>query len=76
MFVASLEGVSEIFIAGVEVEDGSAQLVKEKELGGLEFETGKNINGKSNGVSLVAFSTNGRVPSPDPMKPVANGVSS
>jgi phosphatidylinositol glycan class N len=33
MFVASLEGVSEVFIAGVEVEDGSTQMGKEKELG-------------------------------------------
>ena len=45
MFVASLEGVSELFIAGVEVEDNSAQLRKEKELGGV-------VNGKaSNGIS-------------------------
>ena len=35
LFVASLEGVSEMFIAGVEVEDGSRQMVKEKELGGV-----------------------------------------
>lgn len=35
IFVASLEGVSEVFITGVEVEDDSPQLVKEKELGGL-----------------------------------------
>jgi phosphatidylinositol glycan class N len=35
MFVASLEGVSELLIAGVEVEDGSPQLTKEKELGGI-----------------------------------------
>lgn len=35
VFVASLEGVSEVFIAGVEVEDNSPQLEKEKELGGL-----------------------------------------
>ncbi|KAH8775693.1 GPI ethanolamine phosphate transferase-like protein [Hyaloscypha sp. PMI_1271] len=33
MFVASLEGVSELFIAGVEVEDSPPQLTKEKELG-------------------------------------------
>ncbi|KAL3418347.1 phosphatidylinositolglycan class N [Phlyctema vagabunda] len=35
IFVASLEGVSEVFIAGVEVEDNSPQLKKEKELGGI-----------------------------------------
>jgi phosphatidylinositol glycan class N len=35
LFVASLEGVSELFIAGVEVEDNSSQLGKERELGGI-----------------------------------------
>jgi phosphatidylinositol glycan class N len=40
MFVASLEGVSELFTAGVEVEDKSAQLSKEKELGAA-------VNGKT-----------------------------
>ena len=35
VFVASLEGVSEVFIAGVEVEDGSKQLAKEKEIGSI-----------------------------------------
>jgi len=35
VFVASLEGVSEMFISGVEVEDDSAQMGKEKELGGV-----------------------------------------
>jgi GPI ethanolamine phosphate transferase 1 len=45
MFVASLEGVSESLIAGVEVENNSAQLGKEKELGGV-------VNGTaSNGIS-------------------------
>jgi len=43
VFVASLEGVSEVFIAGVEVEDGSPQMSKEKELGGLVSE--KPLNG-------------------------------
>ena len=43
MFVAGLEGVSELFIAGVEVEDNSAQLVEEKELGGVV--AGKASNG-------------------------------
>merc|ERR1712093_314909 len=72
MFVASLEGVSEIFIAGVEVEDGSAQLVKEKELGGVELvsDNSSGVSGKSNGVS-VRVSTNGGL---SPRKPVANGV--
>lgn len=46
MFVASLEGVSEVFIAGVEVEDGSAQMGKEKELGGI-------VTAKSNGNGVV-----------------------
>lgn len=45
MFVASLEGVSELFIAGVEVEDNSTQLTKEKELGGVA--NGKSSNGIS-----------------------------
>jgi len=35
VFVAGLEGISEIFISGVEVEDSSPQIKKEKELGGL-----------------------------------------
>jgi len=35
MFVASLEVVSEVFIAGVEVEDGFVQMGKEKELGAV-----------------------------------------
>ena len=36
IFVAALEGVSELFIAGVEVEDGdTARLGKEKEIGGV-----------------------------------------
>ncbi|KAA8564351.1 hypothetical protein EYC84_011295 [Monilinia fructicola] len=35
LFVASLEGVSELFIAGVEVEDNSSQHEKERELGGV-----------------------------------------
>lgn len=35
VFVAILEGVSELFISGVEVEDDSTQMVKEKELGGV-----------------------------------------
>lgn len=46
MFVASLEGVSEAFIAGVEVE-GIRMVEKEKELGGLVV-NGKE-SGKSNG---------------------------
>lgn len=35
LFVAGLEGVSELLIGGVEVEDGSRQLVKEKAIGGV-----------------------------------------
>lgn len=35
VFVAGLEGISEVFISGIEVEDSSPQLEKEKELGGL-----------------------------------------
>lgn len=35
VFVAALEGVSELFIAGVEVDENSPQLLKEKELGGV-----------------------------------------
>jgi len=54
VFVAGLEGVSEMFIAGVEVDDASPQLQKEKELGSVEnpsngFMSKKPIvNGKSN----------------------------
>jgi phosphatidylinositol glycan class N len=42
VFVAGLEGVSEVFIAGVEVEDDSSQMVKEKELGGVITEKSSN----------------------------------
>jgi len=42
VFVAALEGVSEVFIAGVEVDDASPQLQKEKALGGV---VGKPSNG-------------------------------
>ncbi|KAM3077141.1 Glycosyl phosphatidyl inositol anchor synthesis [Clarireedia jacksonii] len=47
LFVASLEGVSELFIAGVEVEDNSSQLGKERELGGIVMgkEPEKAVNG-------------------------------
>ena len=39
VFVAALEGVSELFIAGVEVDDNSPQLAREKELfGAVEHE--------------------------------------
>jgi phosphatidylinositol glycan class N len=41
VFVASLEGVSEMFIAGVEVE-GLRQLRKEKELGGVIMDANGN----------------------------------
>ena len=51
VFVASLEGVSELFIAGVEVEDDSPQEVKEKEIGGVVIEDGDKVLGseKTNG---------------------------
>lgn len=49
MFVASLEGVSEVLIKGVEVE--GAQVDKEKELGGVVVEDGDAKKG--NGVSGV-----------------------
>jgi len=48
VFVASLEGVSELFVAGVEVGDGPAQISKEKELGGI---VGKALNGSVKGSS-------------------------
>lgn len=51
-FVAGLEGVSEMFIAGVEVENDSAQLRKEKELGGVVRET--HINGGNTRAKPVA----------------------
>lgn len=53
VFVASLEGVSELFIAGVEVDDGnSEQLGKEKEFGGLVANGGKGAKISSlNGVA-------------------------
>ncbi|KUJ16862.1 PigN-domain-containing protein [Mollisia scopiformis] len=47
MFVAALEGVSELFIAGVEVEESGEQLEKEKELGGVV------VNGNGNGKKSV-----------------------
>ena len=52
IFVASLEGVSELLIAGVEVE-GEGQLGKEKELGGVVTRNGSITrkpvaNGKRN----------------------------
>jgi GPI ethanolamine phosphate transferase 1 len=42
VFVAGLEFVSELFIAGVEVDDNSPQLAKEKELGGVIEEKAKS----------------------------------
>ncbi|APA13727.1 hypothetical protein sscle_11g084970 [Sclerotinia sclerotiorum 1980 UF-70] len=47
LFVASLEGVSELFIAGVEVEDNSSQLGKERELGGVIRKDEKLGNGNT-----------------------------
>jgi phosphatidylinositol glycan class N len=46
VFVASLEGVSELFISGVEVEDDSAQMAREKELGAVVM-TGTGTNGSA-----------------------------
>jgi len=45
VFVAVLEGVSEVFIAGVEVQDDPSVLDKEKEIGSIVV--GKAANGKS-----------------------------
>jgi phosphatidylinositol glycan class N len=57
VFVASLEGVSEFFIAGVEVEDGSRQLDKERELGGIVEEkksSNKSAKALANGSRYLA----------------------
>ena len=43
VFVASLEAVSEMFISGVEVEDDSARVGKEKELGGVVTKEGNGV---------------------------------
>jgi GPI ethanolamine phosphate transferase 1 len=57
VFVAALEGVSELFIAGVEVDDNSPQLTKEEALEAIVEET-KRSNGSiarktvENGVSI------------------------
>lgn len=57
VFVAALEGVSELFIAGVEVDDNSPQLAKDKALGAI-VEEKKRSNGSiarkpaANGVSI------------------------
>jgi phosphatidylinositol glycan class N len=48
LFVATLEGVSEMFIAGVEVEDDSGQLRKERELGGV-VRKAAGSNGRAKG---------------------------
>lgn len=42
MFVAALEGVSELLIAGVEVEESGEQMIKERELGALVLTNGGN----------------------------------
>jgi phosphatidylinositol glycan class N len=57
MFVAALEGVSELLIAGVEVEE-SEQMVKEKELGGLVLTDGESkeehvVDANGDGKKLV-----------------------
>lgn len=50
LFVASLEGVSEMFIAGVEVEEHGSQLGKERELGGVVREGEMEGNGVTKSV--------------------------
>jgi phosphatidylinositol glycan class N len=58
VFVASLEGVSELFISGVEVGNDSAQMTKEKELGGVVV----SENGTNGSAARGAIGTeNGRV---------------
>lgn len=74
MFVASLEGVSEMFIAGVEVEDGSSQISKEKELGGDVVETEKLEKSEQDGHNAASTKIVG-VTGED-TKPVVNGVGS
>jgi phosphatidylinositol glycan class N len=56
IFVAGLEGVSELFIAGVEVEESHLSLGKEKELGGIVGE--EKTNGARNG-SAKKLTANG-----------------
>jgi phosphatidylinositol glycan class N len=56
IFVASLEGVSELFISGVEVKDDFPQLAKEKGLGGVVREK-KEANGNA---SKQPVTTGGR----------------
>ncbi|EKD19777.1 uncharacterized protein L3040_001878 [Drepanopeziza brunnea f. sp. 'multigermtubi'] len=74
MFVASLEGVSEIFIAGVQVEDGSAQLVREQALrSAVETERQNEENLKKEHV--VEAKVNGGSHH-GVVKPAANGVGS
>ncbi|EPE34148.1 Alkaline phosphatase-like protein [Glarea lozoyensis ATCC 20868] len=59
VFVASLEGVSELFISGVEVGDESAQMTKEKELGAVVV-TENGANGSAMGKDKEP-GTNGKV---------------
>lgn len=64
IFVAGLEGVSEVFIAGVEVEGEASGLVaKERELGSIEVGNGTG-NGNGNGKGIkngnAKVNTNGR----------------
>lgn len=61
IFVACLEGVSEVFIKGVEVEDSEEVLVKEKEIGSVVVD--EKEKEKENGNMIHR-------------KPVANGVKS
>ena len=59
VFVASLEGVSELFISGVEVADDSAQMGKEKELGAVVV-TENSTNGSA-ARGDVKMESNGKV---------------
>jgi phosphatidylinositol glycan class N len=49
VFVASLEGVSEMFIDGVEVENSSSQMAKERELGGITRDAATSSEPVANG---------------------------
>ncbi|KAM0177996.1 hypothetical protein ACHAPF_003966 [Botrytis cinerea] len=60
LFVASLEGVSELFIAGVEVEDHSGQIEKERELGGMVRGVEGEKEGNENGTSKTGVNGNGK----------------
>ena len=75
MFVAGLEGISEIFISGVEVEDRSPQIAKEKELGGIvsDESTSTETMAAQEGLGNGAGKKNGNEPRGVVRKPLANG---